>query len=314
MKTSHSLRKRFVKDCKLPIALLQDPYFEYYIDLYEEFYKSKTLYMQFCDLVERLGGEEQFFKDSKRITDSVISAISETPAYKLFNVGDLSKYDSKSEVRQQNVYHQQNVGQAFASFDLVKANYNALKYIDPAMVLHTKSYEDLMRKYTDEGYFIQSKHIRQVIFGHLNPKRQRKIEKYLIQQRVIPELLKFLPDITEYVSASDDEVVVRLGLFETLSKDFKEGLKNTAFGVPVRYTPYVLGQLGDKPYFIKQLPVGANPPVEFKSVPQNYFAECYRFYRNQEVTEYDMCTYHDKRVVKYLEPLFGEVDGSRRRV
>jgi len=304
MKISHSLRKRFVKDCKLPIALLQDPYFDYFIELYEDYYKSKTSYNQFCDLVERLGGEESFFKESKRITDSIIKDILDTEAYQNFNTGDLSEYDIKSELRQKNVYHQQNVGHAYASFDLIKANYNALKFIDPAIVLNTKSYEDLLGKYTTENYFIDSKHIRQIIFGHLNPKRQRKIEKYLIHQRVIPELRKFMTDPEAYISASDDEVVVRFFPLQFITEEFAEGIKKFNAGIPVRYTSYVLMQLGDKPYYYKSFSPNTSPPVEFKAVPQNYFAECYRFYRNEKPTEYDMCTFHDGRVVKYLDPLF----------
>lgn len=304
MKTSHSLRKRFVKDCQLPISLIQDPYFDYFIDLYEEFYKSKTLYTQFCDLVNRLGGEEPFFKESNRITDSIIKDISDTPEYSKFNTCDLSEYETKSEVRQQNVYHQQNVGHAYASFDLVKANYNALKFIDPAIVLNTENYEELLGKYTIEEYFINSKHIRQVIFGHLNPKRQRKIEKYLIQQRVIPELRKFMTNSEAYMTASDDEVVVRFYPLEFVTDCFLDGLKNFKAGVPVRYTSYVLMQLEDKPYFYKSFSLDNHPPVEFKAVPQNYFAECYRYYRKEKPTEYDMCTFHDGRVVKYLDPLF----------
>jgi len=304
MKMSHSLRKRFVKDCKLPIALLQDPYFDYFLNLYEELCNSRTHYTSFCELVNKLGGEEPFFKESKRITDSIITDISSTEAFQKFNTGDLSEYDTKSEVRQQNVYHQKNVGHAYASFDLIKANYNALKFIDPAIVFNTKNYEELLGKYTDEDYFINSKHIRQIIFGHLNPKRQRKIEKYLIQQRVIPELRKFMTDPAAYMTASDDEVVVRFYPMEFITEAFAEGLKNFKAGIPVRHTSYVLMQLGDKPYFYKSFSLNNNPPVEFKSIPQNYFAECYRFYKNEKPTEYDMCTFHEGRVVKYLDPLF----------
>jgi hypothetical protein len=303
---SHTLRKRFIKDCKFPISLVQDPYFEYFLDLYEDYYGSKSAYTQFSELVYRLGGEEQFFVESKRITDSIIRDISETPEYIDFNTTDLSFFDVTGGVSQKNIYHKDHVGQAFASFDLVKANYNALKFIDPAIVLQSTSYEDLIGKYTDDAYFIESKHIRQVIFGNLNPKRQIKIEKYLIQKRVIPELLKFMPGLDRYVSASDDEVVVRLDLFETITTQFIQGIKKTAMGVPVRYTPYVLEQLADKPYFLKVLPYGEHPPVEFKAVPHNYFAECYRFHKKQEPTEYDKCTYHEGRVVKYLDNLFDE--------
>ena len=307
---THSLRKRFNKDCKLPISLFQDPYFDYFLNLYEEHFGSRTSYIQFCNLVEKLGGEESFFKESKRITDSIIEDISETSEYQEFNTRDLSEYDIKPEIRQYNVYHQQNVDHAYASFDLVKANYNALKFIDPAIVLNTKNYEELLGKYTDEEYFINSKHIRQVIFGHLNPRRQRKIEKFLIHNRVIPEIKKFMTDPSLYISASDDEVVVRFYPLEFLTEEFKAGLNNFKAGIPVRYTSYVLRQLGNKPYFYKQFSMGNNPPVEFKAIPQQYFAECYRVYRNETPTGYDFYTYQDGRVVKYMDPLFEISDPS----
>jgi len=306
MKITHTLRKRFVKDCKLPIPLIQDPYFDYFLDLYENFYSTRSLYDTFCSLVEKLGGEDSFFKESKKITDSIIRDISKTKAYLDFTKRDLSRYDVKSEVKKRNIYHQDHVNKAFASFDLVKANYNALRYIDPEIVLNTSSYEDLLRKYTDETYFVNSKHIRQVIFGHLNPKRQRKIERFLIQNKVIPEVVKILPGKHRYVSASDDEVVVKLELFEAGMLDiaFKEGLDNFKTDVPIRFSSYILRQLGDRPYFYKQFSKGTFPPVEFKAIPQNYFAECYRFYKKEEPTDYDRCTYHDGRVVKFLDPLF----------
>lgn len=305
-KISHSLRKRFIKDCKIPISLVQDPYFDYFLETYESFYNSKTLYTAFCDLVERLGGEESFFVESKRITDSIIEDISNTEAYDTFNNMSLSDYaPAKSDIRQQNIYSQQNVGQAFASFDLSKANYNALKFVNPEIVLNTRSYKDLMKLYTQEEYFINSKHIRQIIFGHLNPKRQMKIQSYIIQNRVIPEILKFMPDTDRIISASEDEVVIKLLPFEFITEDYINGLKNFKSGVPVKYTAFVLRQLGDKPYFYKELGLRHNPPVEFKAVPQNYFAECFKYYLKEEPTEFDMCTFHEGRVVKYLEPLFG---------
>ena len=145
MNLSHSLRKRFLKDCKIPINLLQDPYFDYFLDLYEDLYQSRTLYTLFHDLVERLGGEEFFFKEAKRITDSIIKDISSTVAFQKFNTEDLSRYDIVSEVSQQSIYTQKNAGHGYASFDLIKANYNALKFIDPDIVFNTKNYEELFR-------------------------------------------------------------------------------------------------------------------------------------------------------------------------
>lgn len=303
---THNLRKRFVKDCSFPISLFQDPYFDYFLDLYEPLYKSRSMYNTFSSLVEKLGDEESFFVESKRITDSIIGDISNTFAFDEFNNSDLKQYQvsNKEGICFQNIYHPQNVEGAFASFDLVKANYQSLKFFNPEIVFNTKTYEELLGRYTNEEYFIKSKHIRQIIFGHLNPKKQIRIQKYIIQNNVIPEIQKIISDMSRYISASEDEVVVRLLPFEFLTEDYINGLKNFKSGVSVRYNTFVLKQLGDKPYYYKQFGINSDPSIEFKAIPLNYFAECFRYYYNQEPTEYDMCTYHDGRVVKYLEPIF----------
>jgi hypothetical protein len=41
---SNKVLKRFVKDYKLPIQVIQQPYFEYFLDLYNADYNAKEKY------------------------------------------------------------------------------------------------------------------------------------------------------------------------------------------------------------------------------------------------------------------------------
>ena len=81
MEMTSSLKKRFVKDHKLPIAIFKEPYFSYYLDIYEDLFKSQTLYNEFVSVVLKFGGESGFFEESKRIQNEIISDIGETHAY-----------------------------------------------------------------------------------------------------------------------------------------------------------------------------------------------------------------------------------------
>lgn len=69
------------------------------------------------------------------------------------------------------------------------------------IVLGCETYQELLSKFTQNPYIFESKHIRQVIFGHLNPKRQQTIQKFLMQ-KVVTALVDSGFDFNSFVSAS----------------------------------------------------------------------------------------------------------------
>jgi len=163
---NHKAHKRFVKDFSLPIQILQNPYFEYYKNLYDNVYNSNEKYKLFQNTVNTLGSIEQFFSKTKRVMDSIIDEISILEVYKKFNTDILEDYNVKLNIPKQDIYNQSNDGRYFLSIDLKKANYNALKFYDKGLVLDTNNYNEFISKYTDLEYIKQSKYIRQVIYGN----------------------------------------------------------------------------------------------------------------------------------------------------
>jgi len=81
---NHKAHKRFVKDFSLPIQILQNPYFEYYKNLYDKVYDSNEKYKLFQNTVNTLDGIEQFFSETKKVMDSIIDKISVLEVYKKF--------------------------------------------------------------------------------------------------------------------------------------------------------------------------------------------------------------------------------------
>jgi len=64
---NHKAHKRFVKDFSLPIQILQNPYFEYFKNLYDKTYQSNEKYKLFQNTVNTLGSIDQFFLRLKEL-------------------------------------------------------------------------------------------------------------------------------------------------------------------------------------------------------------------------------------------------------
>jgi hypothetical protein len=292
---SHSLRKRFVKDYRLPITLLQDPYFDYFIDLYVHM-DAREKYQSFVDLVERLGGEEPFFAESRRIIDAMILRVKTRPEYAKFNDFDLSDYDvAHSFNKASPIFHSGNHDKWFISIDLVKANWQSFDYYNPALVEFKTSYEQWARLFTDEPYYLKSKQIRQVVFGNLNPKRQQRLQRFMMDQ--IWHRLDRAG--IEVIGATSDELIIPLGNEPGDMPDAVERLLDVGYDLHV--DTFRLTQVGDKSFFKREYLDGS---FDLKGVPAHYYAEVLQHVLGNEPTEMDRTSFFEKRVVRFLEPLF----------
>jgi hypothetical protein len=301
MEITHKLRKRFVKDYKLPITVLQDPYFEYYIQLYQGLFGSKDKYEVFCALVEKLGGEGPFFAAANKVINSAVESIKEGGKWDKFRTFDMNDYAVDASVTKGSVYRADFDGFQFVSIDLVKANFQALNHFDPELVLGVETYAEFLAYFTSEPYFVESKQIRQVIFGNANPKRQQAIQRHLMGSVV--EAVK--SQGWTVVSATSDEVNIIVApdlLLVDAVEYLEDTMKKKCSDLDLHIRAFTLDKIGDKPYFKKAYLDGT---YELKGVPGHYFAEVYRRVLGDKPTEYDMLTYYDGRIVQFREPLFG---------
>ena len=126
----HTLRKRFTRDQNLPIQVFQSPYFEYFVDLYETLYQSRTKYEHFLKEVEVIGGEEAYLQHYSEIKNTILTHVQNKTSYQQFNQDTLPSFEVKSDLPKAKLYHLENDGQQFVSIDLQKANFHALRYYD----------------------------------------------------------------------------------------------------------------------------------------------------------------------------------------
>ena len=185
-------RQRFVKDYNLPINIFDDNLFEYYIQLYDFF-----PYPRYKETIEKIENEydgcvEKWLEYCASVRDNAINGVMETDEYKKFNSMDLSQYNFAPICGERSCYTEETNGKRFLSIDLRKANFQALKYVG---VISDVTYEQFVNRFGGDDYIANSKYLRQVIFGKMNPSRQIKIEKYLMSK--VYEVIK---DVTEKYS------------------------------------------------------------------------------------------------------------------
>lgn len=310
------VRKRFVDDSKLPIPVLEDPYFEFYLNLYEKEWKAKTDYERLVSIIEK---KPEFFNRFYEIREAMIQWIKSKESFNRFNTCDIHALYGNPEfpnINSKSIYHEGNTDGYFVSLDLKKANLQALKYWDPDMFKGNTIDEawswwvkELCGGDEDlEWYIKKSKYIRQVVFGNCNPSRQIKLERWMVGNAAKEFITLFgLPE-ENVIFASSDEVVIKVD-------SYKEGLQEIAdkvfdsTKVELRAQSFKLESVayknstGSTVRLYKK--IYSDGSIDFKDVPRHYFAQIYEDQNgiNPDSEGKDMVFYQEKDIAKFVSRL-----------
>lgn len=318
MKLNNHVKQRFVSDQKLPIQVFDDPYFDYFLDLYDEDFKTKEKYEMLLNTLFKYNSQEAFLEDFYKIRDNIIESLKSTEAYKRFineknpdfvkTKDSTPKFDTISEIagikfsKKSDVYSPANVNKCFLSIDLKKANFQVLKKYDKNIVFGANTYEEMLEKFTDLEYIKSSKYIREVIFGCINTGRQVAMQRYYTAK-----LLEWLID-NKIVNSEDvyvftnDEIVIYMS--NEMSPEKCEELKvkiNKCLDLEVSVEYFCLKMIGEKDYFVKELNTGE---IKFKAIPAAYYPQIYKKYKGLPLNDNDLLFYFEKRLAKFINPLF----------
>lgn len=303
---SNNVISRFVKDYKLPINVIEEPIFSYCIETLDSQYKTKEKLNYLTNLINNIG-EDNFFKESSKITNQVIEAISRKNVYKTLSEDLLKEYQITTNVPSSDIYSMNNVGKHFISFDLVKANFQAFKKYSKELVLNSNTYEELMSNFTNEKYFIESKQIRQVIFGNTLPKKQQIIQKNIINSTINDLVHNTSLELKDFCNASADEFIIK--------KDTKEEVDNLFLEIKnhldkngydgYRLEEFKLNNIGNRKFFVKEF---FNGDIDFKGIPSFYFLQAYKEYFKLPLDSKDLQFIYEGQLSSFLEPIFKQND------
>ncbi|MFX0066221.1 MAG: hypothetical protein ACFFC7_29005 [Candidatus Hermodarchaeota archaeon] len=320
LEISEKLKKRFTKDMDVPIKVLRAPYFSYYIDLFDEFFDTKNKYDSFLSTLSQLGNEEVFFEESSAIINGAINQIKKSSSYEKYTSADMSIYTKYPSLVSKPIYAPDNNQHLFISLDLKHANFQALKYVDEELTLGAKTYEQLLAKFTQLPYFIKSKQIRQIIFGHLNPKRQRTIQKKLVY-----DIYSYFINIFDFFSSSiatssPDELVVDVtnqvtdkASYQGMFKEFEQSLASSPYNKQIHLNAFILHQLEPHNFYVRQnlwSNASSFKPLSIKNTPIVFIPQIIKHIKGQEVEFEDLLFIYEKRLCKFVNPLNFEKDFS----
>ena len=253
---SERLLQRFCKDCNLPINIYSYPYFYSRLKLYDPIYHTVEKYNLFIKSMENYANEQDYFEDYNRIKDEAITAIKTSQGYKDFNEIDLGKFivhDDYAHLPGRDIYHPSNADKSFLSIDMKHANFSVLKYYTYD-IFDSDTWEDFIRRFTNNEHIIKSKYIRQVILGNCNPGRHITYEKFVMSHLMHKLYLYCLNHgvnlpFDKIVAFHNDELIYDIGDFtipEAL--DAKVTIDSFKSDIPISCTMFTLFDLAGYGY------------------------------------------------------------------
>lgn len=296
--------KRWTKDYDIPIKIYEEPYFSYLVQLYKGYFKTVERLDLLKNTMVDFENDDKFLTHNNSLTEKIVETITGLESYKEFINMKMDKFNITSSYPKNDIYKQINTGKMFVSIDLVKANYQALKYVNPEIVLNTENYNEFISEFTQYDYIKESKYIRQVIFGRMNPKRQIKVARYLIELVTNFLLENKMIEETQIAMVSTDEIV-----FEVSDESAKEFAKSyveitkqikEVLNINVDIEVFELKLLAER-YYVKEFI--NKPGYQFACVPQIYFPQVFKKYHGLDIDEKDLVFKYEHQLAKFLNPV-----------
>lgn len=183
MNNEIKLRQRFCKDCDIPINVFDEPYFSDRLKLFDFLYDSVSKWKLFTKEFKKYDSCDDYFTNYSRIKDEAIAFVRNTEGFQIFTAYGINDFSIKNKgLPVSKIYNPENNGRVFLSIDMRKANFSALREYRDDIFGGSDTWEAFISRFTDNKHIINSKYIRQVIMGNLNPKRQTAYEKVIMDK------------------------------------------------------------------------------------------------------------------------------------
>ncbi len=302
---TEQLNSRFCKDIGLNIRVLEEPYFSHFLDVFDAQTGCKKKYKEFCEVVEKYNGESGYIGEYTRVKESILEEIRSNAAYYRFNNEDMNKYSIPNyQISKSDIYKATNDGRTFISLDMIKGNFTSLYHYDNTIFNGCSTYEEYISMFTDCEYIKNSKNIRQVIFGNLNPKRQITYMSYLMNQ-VFNRVLNIV-DVDKVVYFSRDEIVIDVTDFTVVEReDIKENIDTILYhfsleNIFVRSECFDLHYIPSVKAYVKRYNMGKKG-IKFYCLSSLYAPFVHNKYGGKENCEMDYIFKYEGILSKLLQ-------------
>lgn len=297
------LKKRFCKDCNLPINLFDEPYFTQRLKALDVQFDCVKKFDTFCADLEKYDTEQEYFEYYNTVKDSVINMIKDNTEYMKFlndDFADVRVVTKNITLGNENLYIEGNQDKTFISIDMKKANFSALRHYSPAIFKNVETWEQYIGFFTPSEHIRNSKYIRQVILGACNPKRQITYERYLMTMLYL-HIKNELDGKVSFYSLGNDEIIISVAGTSVSAKEIKAAIATCPqkIGELVRFEMFDLQKVGD--YGWMKVIYDEPERVEFKTINADIYHQIVKHYWNMPITEDDLVFRYNGVLARFLE-------------
>lgn len=297
------LKKRFCKDCNLPINLFDEPYFTQRLKALDVQFDCVKKFDTFCADLEKYDTEQEYFEYYNTVKGSVINIIKDNTEYMKFlndDFADVRVVTKNITLGNKNLYIEGNQDKTFISIDMKKANFSALRHYSPAIFKNVETWEQYIGFFTPSEHIRNSKYIRQVILGACNPKRQITYERYLMTMLYL-HIKNELDGKVSFYSLGNDEIIISVAGTSVSAKEIKAAIATCPqkIGELVRFEMFDLQKVGD--YGWMKVIYDEPERVEFKTINADIYHQIVKHYWNMPITEDDLVFRYNGVLARFLE-------------
>ena len=300
IKASKALKRRFCKDCNIPMGVYQDPYFTERLITLDPFYNTLAKWSDFVDMLSNVNSSQDYFEYYNAIKDRMINRIKDNASYQVFINSDYRL--PIDTIGEQNLYVSDNDDKAFISIDMKQANFSALNHFSKG-IFNSDTWEIFVKQFTSFPHIINSKYIRQVVLGACNPKKQIQYERNLMYKLYYHIVHSIGNKTLKAYSINADEIIFRVDDVHIPMNRFREIISNCPdnIGSLVRVEMFTLEKVGDFGW-IKHIYDDAET-VKFKCFNAETFHQIILQYLGQPIKDNDLVFEYNGKLAKYLEPI-----------
>lgn len=304
MELNEKLIKNFGYTFKLPIPVFKPEYFDHFrkvLDPYYDISKKMEIFLKAFDDENSISenGTVKIIAHRRMIKD-----IENSPDFLKFSQSKsiVEFFEKNKYIEHKNIYHIDNDQKYFITVDLVKANFQSFIHNNFDVFGGAKTFEDFAKNYNVSEILMESKILRQVVFGSLNPKKQQMFQKKMmieIQDLIVNSGL-FEEKLTIY-SMSTDEIY-----FEAKKEDLDKIKKLEDYinssGFQVRVEHFKLHSPFIKTGFYKEFADGSK---NINLVPKDKLCQFIKLIEGKELTDLDfLFTGQDGELCKHMEVFY----------
>lgn len=284
------IRENFKKDYKLSCPVLDDNWCFNKSLIIWNLEKDWHIYFDAFTKYENFGSYR------KEVRDLIVKTVQDVKGFSTLKppTHSYTIYDGPKTYLQEHLS-----GKCLLSIDLVKGNFQSLKWLGNKYVLGCNTYDEFINTFTDNDALINSKYFRQMVFGLLNPELQRDVQKMMVYH--IIDVIKKVLEV-DIVHLTSDEVVFHIQNYAEIEL-ITTTLKNSNLPYQFKIEEFTIHYIKNKynePWYVRYNK--NNPVPRIMSVHVRYLFQVYNHLCNQPNTTKDFWWRECSRLAQLLEP------------